>query len=123
MTDATSPRTEADDRAERSLQARVIGVLSRYETELWLFVIAATVADGVLTYAGLHHGHPEGNPFVRSAISQFGYLGIGAIKVGALGVAFGVRSTLSDRRGPFVPLALVIPWTSATVLNAITLVA
>jgi len=91
--------------------------------ELWLFVIAVTVADGVLTYAGLHHGHPEGNPFVRSAISQFGYLGIGAIKVGALGVAFGVRSTLSDRRGPFVPLALVVPWTSATVLNAITLVA
>lgn len=80
-----------------------------------------TVADGVLTYAGVRHGHPEGNPFVQSAISQFGYLGIGAVKVGALAVALGIRTVLSDRRGPFVPLALVVPWLSATVLNVITL--
>lgn len=123
MTDATSPRTGGYGDVERTLSARAFGFLSRHEVELWILVIAVAVADGVLTHVGLVHGHPEGNPFVRSAVAQFGYLGIWPIKVGALVIAFGVRSTLSNRRGPVVPLALVVPWTSATVLNAMTLAA
>ena len=123
VTDATSPRTDGYGRVEQGIPARALGVLSRHETKLWMLVIAVTVADGVLTQAGLVHGHPEGNPFVRSAVSQFGYIGIWAIKVGALAIAFGVRSTLSNRRGPVVPLALMVPWTSATVLNVMTLAA
>ena len=121
MTGATSPRGDGFERFERSLPERAIAFLVQHETILWTIVIGVTVADGVLTYAGLLQGHPDGNPIVRSAIAHFGYLGIGVIKVGALAVAFGVWTVLSTRRRPFVPLALVVPWTSATLLNAITL--
>jgi len=121
MTDTTTIREDQDGSVDSSLATQASAFLARHEGALWGLVIAVTVADGVLTYAGLVHGYAEGNPVVRSAISQFGYVGIGAVKVLALGVALGVRSSLTTRRGAVVPLALMVPWASATVLNAITL--
>lgn len=97
------------------------GVLSRKETWLWALVVVATVIDGSTTYIGLKSGLREANPFIRIAVGQFGYLGIGLIKAGVLALVVGIRASLFSHRGPIVPLACLFPWGGAAILNLVHL--
>lgn len=95
--------------------------LSRNEAWLWTLVVVATLIDGITTYAGMRSGLNEANPFIRIAVAQIGYLGIGLIKTGVLILVVGIRASLSSHRGPIVPLACLLPWGGAAILNVMHL--
>lgn len=97
--------------------------LAGFERELWVIALVALVGDLLLTYYGLEQGLTEANPVARHAVTEYGYLALGALKAGALGVGVAGWVVLPRRFGAIVPLALAIPWTVAVVVNVVMLAA
>lgn len=101
----------------------VRGRLARLERELWLVALAALAGDVLLTYIGLERGLTEANPVARAAIERFGYVALVGLKAGALAVGVAGWWLLPGRFGAVIPLALALPWSTAVVVNAVTLAA
>jgi hypothetical protein len=98
---------------------RVWVLLCSNEKTLWALVVGALVVDLGLTIYGLELGFSEQNQLAVVFLTSFGATGIVALKLGALGLAVGLRQLLPlDYRG-LVPLALAIPWWIGAISNAI----
>jgi len=119
-----TPRAPATHVAQSTLEARLQSAtaeLAPVETELWTLAVIAAGLDVVFTYRGLQVGLTEGNPIVAALV---GIAGIGALVT--LKAAVFVVATLCrwcrPRWGPWLPLALVVPWLCAAAINATWLV-
>lgn len=106
--------------AQSTLEARLQAVtddLATVEGQLWVLAVISAVLDVVLTHRGLEAGLAEGNPVVAVLL---GVAGIGALVALKLGV-FAVATLCRWRRpqwGPWLSLALVVPWLTAATINA-----
>ncbi len=98
------------------------GKVSQHEPVLWGLVVVSMVVDTALTYYGLERGLVEGNPVARFGLERFGYVTLGALKILALGVGLVGRTVLPADYTPIVPLGLAIPWTIASLINAVLIV-
>lgn len=90
------------------------------ETALWLVVAATLILDVYTTGIGLQAGLTEGNPLMRAAMSQVGFVALVATKVAAVGLAALLR-TRWPRYRIAIPLGLAVPWGLTVAVNAVTL--
>lgn len=86
------------------------------ETTLWALAVVATIADSLLTLAGLQLSLSEGNPAMVAALSAFGVPGLVLVKGLALAWAAFVWWSLSDRNAN-IALGLFVGVTLAVVFN------
>nr|WP_227373886.1 DUF5658 family protein [Haladaptatus halobius] len=87
------------------------------ERLLWYLVLLALVGDLLTTYVGLRAGLTETNPVARSALAQFGFLSLVALKAFAVGVGLAGRRLIPREYGALVPAGLALPWTLAVFVN------
>lgn len=96
--------------------------LTRYEDLLWGLVVVTLIADVLSTAYGLMQGQTEGNPLVRVALSNGGFLAFGALKLAVLGVAFLLWVSVARDKRVVIPLGLALPWGTVALLNVVTIV-
>ncbi|MFC6974021.1 DUF5658 family protein [Halomicroarcula sp. GCM10025709] len=89
--------------------------LTRSHAVLWAVILAATVADVLLTMTGLARGFEEGNVVVATLLAEFGLAGLWLVKFGAMVWLVGGWALLSDRNAT-VFLALFATVTLAVVV-------
>jgi len=95
--------------------------MTRTHAALWTLILATTVADILLTMAGLEVGFREGNVVVATLISELGLTGLWLVKFAAMVWLVGGWALLSDRNAS-VFLALFAAVTSVVVVsNAVLL--
>lgn len=87
------------------------------ERALWLLVAVVLIGDVGTTVVGLHLGLTEANPVARVAIEGYGVIGLLALKVVAVALAYGCRQLLDRAYRPVIPLGLALPWSAAVVSN------
>ncbi|MFC6836312.1 DUF5658 family protein [Halomarina ordinaria] len=102
-------------RHDRSLLATA----ARYERGFWGLAVAAMVLDITLTLYGLRIGLVEMNPIASRVITQYGALGMVAMKGFGFGVAVFGRQVVHRRYAALVPLALALPWVVAVCVNVV----
>jgi hypothetical protein len=90
--------------------------MTRAHAVLWGIILAATVADVLLTMVGLAGGFREGNALVRYMVSTFGPAGLWIVKFAAMCWLVAGWSLLSDRNAT-VFLALFAVVTLLVVVN------
>jgi hypothetical protein len=88
------------------------------ERMLWGAVLGALFVDLGLTLYGLELGFSEQNELAVFLLTSFGVAGVVALKLGALGLAIGLRQLLPLDYRSLVPLALAIPWWIGAISNA-----
>lgn len=94
---------------------------ARRERALWTLVIVVFLADLALTLYGFELGFDESNPVAVWLLARFGVVGIVALKVGVLLMALVFRWVIPEKYGVIVPLALVLPWTYAVLVNLVVI--
>lgn len=102
----------AGDHDQRGFVAR-LGV---HEPSLWLLALVTLTVDVYLTAVGLRLGLAEGNPVMAHAIHTYGFASLGLVKVVLLGVA-GFTRHVRPQYGPVLPLAILLPWLLAVLIN------
>lgn len=116
---------QATHDSQPTLEAQLQSIttnLAPIERHLWALAVLAAVLDIVSTYAGLQVGLSEGNPLAASLIEQVGIISLVGLKAAALAVA-GVARCYKPAWGPWLSLGLVVPWLTASGVNAVLLVA
>jgi len=71
--------------------------LTRTHAVLWAIILTTTVADILLTMAGLATGFSEGNVVVATMLDQFGLAGLFLVKFAAMAWLVGGWALLDDR--------------------------
>jgi hypothetical protein len=71
--------------------------MTRTHAVLWAVILAATVADVLLTMTGLARGFEEGNVVVATLLGEFGLAGLWLVKFAAMVWLVGGWALLSDR--------------------------
>lgn len=99
----------------------VLGILSRYERELWFLTISAMFLDVMLTVQGLQLGLRELNPIARSALDWIGVLGLYMLKAVALLIGVLCTWLVPSQFAPVVPLGLALPSLCAVLINSIVI--
>lgn len=95
--------------------------LTRTHAVLWGLILTTTVADILLTMAGLAAGFSEGNVVVAGMLDRFGLAGLFLVKFAAMVWLVGGWALLDDRNAA-VFLALFAAVTSGVVgYNAVLL--
>ena len=89
---------------------------------LWVLILAATVADILLTMAGLASGLQEGNAVVRAMMGAFGPAGLWLVKFGAMVWLVGGWAFLSDRNAAIFLALFATVTVVVTIYNAVLLV-
>jgi hypothetical protein len=87
------------------------------ETALWVLAVAAMLLDVALMNYGLAMGLSEGNPVGRVVLSALGSLGLLLTKLPVLALALAGRRLLPMTERWALPLGLVVPRSTAAVLN------
>lgn len=102
--------------------AHVAVRVTPYSRGLWTVTLATLLADLVLTVYGVRLGLRELNPVAAALIAEAGPVAaLATLKGGALAVgAAGWVALPFDYRG-VVPLALAVPWVTATAVNLLTM--
>jgi hypothetical protein len=78
------------------------------------------VADVVLTHHGLAGGATELNPVASALMETIGALpAMTVLKLGALLVGVVAWTIMPTRHRGLVPLGLAVPWTLASLVNAV----
>jgi len=115
-----SPGASATHVARSAVEAHVQTAtreLAPVERELWTLAVVAAALDVLLTHHGLQVGLAEGNPIVAAILGTAGVAGLVSLKLAVLGVATLCRWR-RPHWGPWVSLALVVPWLGAATVNA-----
>lgn len=86
---------------------------------LWAVILAATVADVLLTMAGLRLGFQEGNVVVRAMLAQFGLAGLWLVKFLAMCWLVAGWAVLSDRNAAVFLGLFGLVTVAAVVHNAV----
>ena len=104
------------------LDGRLAGWADRLAVEraLWIVVLASVALDIYTTWLGLTMGLAEGNPVMRWAIDDVGFVALGGAKCLAVGVAACLRR-VRPRHGTAIALGLALPWTVTVLVNAVVL--
>jgi uncharacterized membrane protein YhaH (DUF805 family) len=92
------------------------------EVGLWGVLLAVAVLDVATTYHGLSVGLQEGNPVARQLLATHGMLALVGLKALVLGVAVAFRRLLDAAHRWIIPLAALLPWTTATAINVALIV-
>lgn len=92
-------------------------VLEPLQYKLWFVVVSAMAADVLLTVYGLELGLTEVNPVAVSAMSAFGYAGLGLLKCMALGIGVVCWALTPQQYAPIIPLGLATPSIIAVCIN------
>jgi hypothetical protein len=115
-----SRRSSEPPRPDGGLAPTVEGTLGRRERALWLLVVLSLVADVVLTHHGLAGGATELNPVASALMETIGALpAMTVLKLGALLVGVVAWTIMPTRHRGLVPLGLAVPWTLASLVNAV----
>jgi hypothetical protein len=94
--------------------------LGRRESALWLLVGLSLVADVALTHHGLSGGATELNPVASALMAAIGTLpAMTALKLCALLVGVVGWTIMPVSHRDLVPLGLAVPWTIASLVNAV----
>ena len=110
------------DSSESLLTVRRERKMTRTHALLWTHILAATVADILLTMAGTAGGLQEGNAVVRTMMGAFGPAGLWLVKFGAMVWLVGGWSFLSDRNAAIFLALFATVTVVVTVYNAALLV-
>lgn len=94
----------------------ITGVLAPIEWQLWILAVVLGALDVWLTAWGLRLGLAEGNPVVATLIAEIGIGALVVLKGGVVTLAVGCRR-YRPLWGPWLPLALVLPWLVAVAVN------
>ena len=94
--------------------------LGSRELALWVVVAASVLLDVVTTYLGLSAGLSEGNPVMRWAIHDLGFVALAAAKLLVVAGAAAFRAARPEY-GTVVALGLALPWTATVVVNTAVL--
>lgn len=117
----TNERTMPRSAGDGLLTLRRKRRLTRTHAVLWATILATTVADILLTMAGLDAGFSEGNVVVAAMLDQFGLAGLFLVKFAAMAWLVGGWALLDDRNAA-VFLALFAAVTTGVVgYNALLL--
>lgn len=119
-----SDRSDWSEPVTRPIQnamERIRLTLLANETLLWILVVGALLIDLGLTLYGLELGFSEQNQLAARLLTWFGAAGVIALKLGALGLAVGLRQLLPVGYRGLVPLALAIPWWVGALSNAVNI--
>ncbi len=92
--------------------------VTRVHAVLWTLILAATVADILLTLTGTALGFREGNALVRAAMGAFGPAGLWLVKFGAMCWLVGGWAFLSDRNAAIFLGLFAAVTVAVTVHNA-----
>jgi uncharacterized membrane protein YhaH (DUF805 family) len=92
------------------------------ELALWGVLLAVAVLDIATTYHGLSVGLEEGNPVARLLLEAHGLVGLVGLKLLVLAVAVAFRRLLDQPYRWVIPLAALLPWTTATAINVALIV-
>jgi len=115
-----SRRSSAPPRPDGGVEPTVEGGVGRRERALWLLVVLSLVADVVLTHYGLAGGATELNPVAGALMATIGTLpAMTALKGAALLVGVVAWTVIPTRHRGLVPLGLAVPWTIASLVNAV----
>jgi len=101
-------------------ETAVVGDLDRVERLLWVLVLASVALDVYTTYLGLSAGLSEGNPVMRWAIHDMGFVALAVAKLLVVcgAVAFRARR---PKYGTTIALGLALPWTVTVAVNTVAL--
>lgn len=113
--------SETDDSTAPLFTPRRKRRMTRAHAVLWTLILASTMADIVLTMAGLELGLQEGNVLVHVMVSQLGIAGLRLVKFLAMCWLVAGWALLSDRNATIF-LGLFATVTSAVVVNNAVLV-
>ncbi|WP_276272679.1 DUF5658 family protein [Haloarcula litorea] len=91
------PVVSRDEDADALFTLRRERRLTRTHAALWTVIVAATVADVLLTMRGLALGYREGNAVVGALLSTFGLAGLWLVKFAAMVWLVVGWAVLSDR--------------------------
>ena len=100
--------------------------MTRAHAVLWTVIVLATVADILLTMAGLANGFREGNAVVVASLSTLGLGGLFLVKFAAMVWLVAGWTLLSDRNASiflalFAVVTLAVVANNVLVLTGVTL--
>ncbi len=114
--------TSGEDRRQSLLTFRRTRRMTRTHATLWGLILAATVADILLTMTGTAGGLQEGNVVVRLMLGAFGPAGLWLVKFAAMVWLVGGWAFLSDRNAAIFLALFATVTVFVTVYNAVLLV-
>lgn len=114
--------TPGEDRQQSLLTLRRTRRMTRTHATLWAVILAATVADILLTITGTAGGLQEGNVVVRLMLGTFGPAGLWLVKFAAMVWLVGGWAFLSDRNAAVFLALFATVTVFVTVYNAVLLV-
>jgi len=95
--------------------------MTRMHAAMWTLILVTTVGDIVLTMVGLASGVPEGNPVIRTMVTEFGLAGLWTVKFAAMCWLVAGWTLLSDRNASIFLGLFACVTTLVVVYNATTL--
>jgi len=95
--------------------------LTRTHAVLWTLILVTTVADILLTMAGLDAGYREGNVVVATFLSELGLAGLWLVKFAAMVWLVAGWALLSDRDASIFLALFAVVTTTVVVSNALLL--
>ncbi|WP_340099325.1 DUF5658 family protein [Salinibaculum salinum] len=110
------------DRQQPLFTLRRTRRMTRTHAALWTLILAATVADILLTMVGTAWGLQEGNVVVRAMMGAFGPAGLWLVKFAAMVWLVSGWAVLSDRNAAIFLALFAAVTVSVTVYNAVLLV-